>query len=359
MTGPFANRLFRIAFTLAGCYNLAFGVWAGFWPLAFFDLFNLPAPRYPGIWACLGMVVGVYGLLYLYAAWKLESAWPIIAVGLLGKVLGPIGMAMSFDADWPRRLGMLCVYNDLIWWLPFGLFLVRGTKFGHQLVRAAPWLCAASQVAALACMAVFLRRGMPIQSDVWFRAAYITENVTKWSIGWSLWMFAAMTLVGFYAWWGSKLLLGPAFQPGKPDLRSSLATAAVLIAAFGTVFDFSGEVLSILVLVERAASSLAFSGFGAHPWDAPAFLSVERKFTLLSAGAANALYVVGGILLTLLTSNLPKWVRVSMWVTWAAGILMTLAALINHTWGMILSTVVLFPAMIVWIVWMGLRWRVP
>jgi hypothetical protein len=359
MTGLFAERLFRITFALAGCYNLAFGLWAGFWPHAFFNLFQIAPPRYPGIWACLGMVVGVYGLLYLYAAWRLESAWPIIAVGLLGKMLGPIGMLMSFDADWPRRLGMLCIYNDLIWWLPFGLFLVRGTKFAHQLVRAAPWICAISHAAAIVGMAVFLRRGMPVQPDAWFRAAYITENAAKWSIGWSLWMFAAMTLVGFYAWWGSKLLLGPAFQPGKPDLRASVATAAVLIAAFGTVFDFSGEVLAILVLAERAGTALAFTGVGTHPWDAPAFLSAERSFTLLSAGAANAFYTIAGILLTLLTPNLPKWVRVLMWVTWGAGILMTIAGIFNLTWGMVVSTVVLFPSMIVWIVWMGARWRVP
>jgi hypothetical protein len=36
MTGPFATRMFRITFALAGAYNLAFGIWAGFWPLQFF-----------------------------------------------------------------------------------------------------------------------------------------------------------------------------------------------------------------------------------------------------------------------------------------------------------------------------------
>ena len=133
MTGPFANRLFRITFFVAGCYNLAFGLWAAVWPLAFFRLFDILPPRYPGIWACLGMVVGVYGLLYWQAAWKLESAWPIIAVGLLGKVLGPIGMAMSFSDAWPRRLGMICVYNDIIWWLPFGLWRQSRERLGDLM----------------------------------------------------------------------------------------------------------------------------------------------------------------------------------------------------------------------------------
>src|ERR1700674_5515539 len=140
MTGSFATRMFRITFALAGAYNLAFGIWAGFWPLEFFEIFGIAPPRYPAIWACLGMVVGVYGLLYWHAAWKPENARPIIAVGLLGKVLGPIGMLFSLSDQWPPRLAMLNVYNDVIWWLPFTLFLLRGGRLAKQLVPLAPWL---------------------------------------------------------------------------------------------------------------------------------------------------------------------------------------------------------------------------
>ena len=185
MTGPFADRLFRITFALAGCYNLAFGLWAAVWPLAFFQLFEIPPPRYPGIWACVGMIVGVYGLLYWCAAWKLEAAWPIIAVGLLGKVLGPIGMVMSFSDDWPRRLGMLCVYNDLVWWMPFGLFLIRGTPVGRRVASLAPWLCVVIHVAALAMLALFLRPGTLTEPDLATRAAHVASHATVWTIGWS------------------------------------------------------------------------------------------------------------------------------------------------------------------------------
>jgi hypothetical protein len=341
MMSPFADRLFRIAFALAGCYNLAFGVWAGFWPQSFLTLLDIAPPRYPGIWACLGMVVGVYGLLYWHAAWKLESARPIIAVGLLGKVLGPIGMALSFGDDWPRRLGMICIYNDLIWWLPFGLFLVRGTAFAKHLVRCAPWCCVLSHALALGLTGALLWRGMPTQP--WLRAAYIADNATLWSIGWATWMIAALTLVGFYAWWGSQL-----------DSRK-LAVAGVLIAAFGTVFDFSGEGLSIFLLVERAVGSI---GEQSHsPCDVASFTAVERSFTLLTAGAANLLYTVGGILLTLATANLPAWVRSVMWITWLAGIGMTVAGILNHVGGLVASTLTLFPLFIVWTVWMATCWR--
>jgi small multidrug resistance pump len=338
MTGPFAERLFRIAFVLAGCYNLAFGLWAAVWPLAFFQLFDVPLPRYPGIWACLGMVVGVYGLLYWHAAWKLETAWPIIAVGLLGKVLGPIGMVMSFGDDWPRRLGMICVYNDLIWWLPFGLFLVRGTALGKRLATLAPWLCAITHALAFVAMPVLLQRGMLTESDAAARSTYIAQHTAAWTVGWAAWMLAAVSLIGFYAWWGSRLT------------ARTTAIAGVVIAALGNVLDFSGEGLSILLLVERA------SALGEN---AAAFASVERSFTLLSAGAANGLYTLGGLLLMLATPDLPRSVRAAMWATWLAGAAMTVAGVMNHVGGLVASTVVLFPLLIAWTVWMAARWRRP
>lgn len=40
------------------------------------------------MFTCLGMVVGVYGILYLEVARRPEHGWMIIAVGLLGKCLG-------------------------------------------------------------------------------------------------------------------------------------------------------------------------------------------------------------------------------------------------------------------------------
>jgi hypothetical protein len=57
---------------------------------------------------------------------------------------------------------MICVFNDLIWWLPFGLFLVRGKWMARWLVKLAPWLCIATQVAALLSLAFYLRPGTEI-----------------------------------------------------------------------------------------------------------------------------------------------------------------------------------------------------
>ena len=80
--GEFSARVYRVVFGAAAMYNIAFGLWAALAPRAFFDLFHLDSPRYPAIWACLGMVVGLYGVGYAYAAWRLDRALPFIAIGL-------------------------------------------------------------------------------------------------------------------------------------------------------------------------------------------------------------------------------------------------------------------------------------
>ena len=120
------DTFYRRVFQVAGVYNLAFGAWAGLWPLAFFEWMRVPPPTYPSLWSCIGMVVGVYGFLYLYAGKHLDRAFPIIAIGMLGKVLGPGGAVVSvLREEFPPSLFWMILTNDLIWWIPFGSFLWR------------------------------------------------------------------------------------------------------------------------------------------------------------------------------------------------------------------------------------------
>ncbi len=128
MISPYRAKLYRLIFSLAAIYNLAFGLWACLWPEAFFSWIKMPPPNYPSLWQCLGMVVGLYGILYASAAVQLDRAKLIIAVGLAGKILGPIGLGMGIAAgEWPLRALTLVVFNDLIWWLPFAIFLLEET----------------------------------------------------------------------------------------------------------------------------------------------------------------------------------------------------------------------------------------
>ena len=84
----------------------------------------MPPLNHPSIFACLAMVIGLYGILYLEIARVPERGWLLAAVGLVGKVLGPLGLAiLIWRGEWPLASIALCVTNDFIWWLPFGLYL--------------------------------------------------------------------------------------------------------------------------------------------------------------------------------------------------------------------------------------------
>jgi hypothetical protein len=114
----------RIVFAAAGFYNLAWGLWSIRDPQWLFRFTGMPLQNQPAVFVCLGMVVGLYGILYLEVARCPASGWLIAAVGLLGKVLGPIGMLWLIGTGaWPRSAFVLCLGNDVLWWVPFGLYL--------------------------------------------------------------------------------------------------------------------------------------------------------------------------------------------------------------------------------------------
>ena len=118
------RQFHRIAFVVAGLYNIGWGLWSSLDPQWLFRFSGLPPLNHPAIFSCLAMVVGLYGILYLEVARAPENGWLIAAVGLAGKILGPIGLAVLIVRGiWPLSTIVLCLTNDFIWWLPFGLYL--------------------------------------------------------------------------------------------------------------------------------------------------------------------------------------------------------------------------------------------
>src|SRR5208337_5300118 len=108
----------------AGIYNLLWGGTTVAFPHLLFDLTGIARVNYPEIWQCVGMIVGVYGIGYLVAASDPRRHWPIVLVGLLGKVFGPIGFAAALlRGTFPPHFGWTILTNDLIWWVPFALIL--------------------------------------------------------------------------------------------------------------------------------------------------------------------------------------------------------------------------------------------
>jgi hypothetical protein len=131
--GPVANHQQRppappawIVWTLraAGIYNVLWGAAVVLFPAQPFAWLGMPPPNYPELWQCIGMVVGVYGVGYWIAASDPARHWPIVLVGWLGKVLGPIGfLNAALAGSLPWSFGLVNVANDLVWWVPFTLIL--------------------------------------------------------------------------------------------------------------------------------------------------------------------------------------------------------------------------------------------
>jgi small multidrug resistance pump len=320
---PYRARLYRLIFAAAAVYNVAFGLWAALFPRAFFLRCAMAPPTYPSIWACLGMVVGLYGLGYAYAAWRLDRAAPFIAIGLLGKLLGPVGWLLAVGhGEWPVRTVTLILFNDVIWWLPFCLFLLEGTRLAASVRASAPYVCAAANFAAILTMAAVLRPGTEMVPAVADRVAYISRHPALWRGGWAVWIAAALSLVAIYAWWGSWLR------------RPTWAVAAVGVAAAGLVCDLFAESLLI--------------GWLPREYD-----RIGPLATMCTGAAANGLYTLAGIALTVITRSLRGFLLAVTWAIWLAGLALTVCTLARLPAGIAISTGVLFALFCPWAVWLG------
>ena len=296
-------------------YNIAFGIWTCFWPEALFAKLEIEAPNYPSLWQCLGMVVGLYGILYAYAAVHPGRAKLIIAVGLAGKILGPIGMFIAFrSGEWPLRAVILIVFNDFVWWLPFTLFLFDGTRMGERLRASAPWICAVLNAAAAMAMLLVLRDGTEAVPDVARRAAYIADHALLWRAGWAVWMIAGISLVAFFAWWGGWIS------------SHRLALVALAVGLAGLLCDLFAESLLIGWLPSRIDT-------------------IAPLASLLTGGAANGLYSFAGALLTIGTPALRGALRVLAWTVWVSGFALTTFTISGSVFGMVISTATLMTSL--------------
>ena len=115
----------------AAVYNLIWGAWVVLAPDHLFTLVGMDPLTAPGrgIWQCLGMVIGVYGIGYWCASRDPVRHWPIVFVGLLGKIFGPIGFIWTVSrGEIPWAFGVTIPTNDLLWWIPFALILRAAWK---------------------------------------------------------------------------------------------------------------------------------------------------------------------------------------------------------------------------------------
>lgn len=123
-----------VTLKIAAIYNILWGAWVVLYPNHFFLLTNMEPINHPMVWQGMGMVIGVYGLGYWWASFNPVKHWPIVGVGFLGKIFGPIGFLMNFATGKASvTFAYTLITNDLIWWIPFALILNEARKNKWQL----------------------------------------------------------------------------------------------------------------------------------------------------------------------------------------------------------------------------------
>ena len=123
----------KIVLISAGIYNLLWGILTIILPSFYFSIAAMPDINYPEIWQCVGMIVGVYGIGYIIAAYDPYRHWPIVLVGLLGKIFGPIGYLNALlIGRFTLKAGITNITNDLVWWIPFSIILYKTFKHHKQ-----------------------------------------------------------------------------------------------------------------------------------------------------------------------------------------------------------------------------------
>jgi hypothetical protein len=119
---------------IAAVYNIVWGAWQVLLPNSFFELMGMTPMNHPMVWQGLGMVIGLYGLAYYWASFDYVRHWPIVAIGLMGKVFGPIGYVFNILMGTATvGFGYTLIPNDIIWWIPFVMMLNHARKAGFPL----------------------------------------------------------------------------------------------------------------------------------------------------------------------------------------------------------------------------------
>ncbi|MEN9556116.1 MAG: hypothetical protein RLZZ232_2402 [Planctomycetota bacterium] len=117
----------------AAGYNLIWGSFAIFFPALPFQMLGVATPNYLSLWQCIGMIVGVYGVGYGIAAMNPVRHWPIVLVGFLGKIFGPIGFVWTaMQGELPWSAGVTILTNDVMWWIPFAMILLHARRMDPQ-----------------------------------------------------------------------------------------------------------------------------------------------------------------------------------------------------------------------------------
>jgi len=125
-----AARWMKTVLFLAAIYNGIWGTWAALAPQTSMQFSGMSEQAtYPHLWQGLGMLLFMFGILYLFAATDPHRYWPVALVGLIAKCLGVIGILVNvFNGTLPSWTLWMTIPNDLVWIIPFVVIVWHGIR---------------------------------------------------------------------------------------------------------------------------------------------------------------------------------------------------------------------------------------
>lgn len=145
-------------------------------------------------------------------------------------------------------------------------------------------------------MAFVLGPGLLTNPDFYSRIEYIKTHKQLWQLGWSVWIFTALTFLVFtFCMWRHHLKLGIS------DLNRKILITALAFAALGALLDLHSEWRQIFYVTEIAARY----GKEAVRKD---FIVSQFGFMFESAFLASLMYSFATLCLVFATrESYPKW----------------------------------------------------
>jgi len=161
---------------------------------------------------------------------------------------------------------------------------------------------------AIACLLMNgpMRAGLPIDTTVAERMAFLANNSILWMWSWITWMFCAIGLLVFCVILSDEI---------NTDFRK---TIGIFLVALGVAPDLTAEVIYAFVLPKIVSLQM----------DESTFLLFEHIASHLTGYLGNGLYNLGGLLLTYLAIKqgmFKTWVSVWGVTAWILGILLSVS----------------------------------
>lgn len=213
----------------------------------------------------------------------------------------------------------------------------------QKRLSIAAWVALAVHLIANGTMALVLRNGLAVNSDLPVRLAFLASQRTLWIAGWLPWSLASFGIFAvFICFWRAN---------AKAVSSPQLLKLAVFVCILAMCCDLAGQGIAMLVLPDAAQGALR-----QDITDPRQFNDYYNLVVMLSGGAGNLGYTAATLLCALPARALyPRWVTISAVGIGVLGVLETASCFTDSLLLQVVLNAALFPVLSLWLVGVALH----